>query len=44
MPKELQLRVRERKPKTSEDAAILADDITLASDSILMLTAVSENV
>ena len=34
MPKELQLRVRERKPKTSEDAATLADDIILARDSI----------
>ena len=34
MPKELQLRVRERKPKTSEDAATLADDIISARDSI----------
>ena len=34
MPKELQLRLRERKPKTSEDAATLADDIISARDSI----------
>ena len=34
MPKELQLRVRERKSKTSEDAATLADDIISARDSI----------
>ena len=33
MPKELQLRVRERKPKTSEDAATLPDDIISARDS-----------
>lgn len=34
MPKELQLRVRERKPKTSEDVVTLADDIILARESI----------
>ena len=33
IPKELQLRVRERKPKTSEDAATLPDDIISARDS-----------
>ena len=34
MPKEMQLRVRERKPKTSDDAATLVDDIISARDSI----------
>ena len=34
LPKESQLRVREGKPKTSEDAATLADDIISARDSI----------
>lgn len=34
MPKELQLRVRERKPKTAEEAATLADDIISARDGI----------
>ena len=33
MPKELQLCVRERKPKTSEDAATLADDIISARNT-----------
>jgi hypothetical protein len=37
MPKELQLLVRERKPKTSEEAATLADDIISARDSIFKL-------